>query len=251
MTKTITLILISFVLFVGCKSELNNKNFVQKIEKAHQKNKFLEKEAIQFDLKLSFGGKEKLDAKITLLTNSSKGAIEYKNGAKIIFNNEKVFYSANIPNEESVRFDAYTWAYFFQFPYKLSDSGTKWSFYDNTKANQEDYVTQKLTFISGTGDAPDDWYVVYANKSTNLIDKAAYIVTVNGNKEEAEKNPHVINYIDYKEVEGIPIATKWLFWEWEKNVGVTKEIGNATLTNIKFISANKDYFAPDASFKSI
>ncbi|MDT8416322.1 MAG: hypothetical protein RQ864_00810 [Lutibacter sp.] len=250
MIKTITPILISIVLLIGCKSEVKYENFVQKIEKAHQKKKFLSKEAIQFDLKLTFGGQEKLDAKITLLTNSSKGAIVYKNGAKIIFDNDKVFYSADIPNEESVRFDAYTWGYFFIFPYKLSDSGTKWSFYDNIEANSEDFVTQKLTFESGTGDAPDDWYVVYANKSTNLIDKAAYIVTVNGNKEEAEKNPHVINYLDYKEVEGIPIATKWLFWEWKKNVGVTKEIGNASLTNIKFIPVNSDYFKPDSSFIS-
>lgn len=83
-----------------------------------------------------------------------------------------------------------------------------------------------------------------------MIDKAAYIVTVNGNKEEAEKNPHVINYIDYKEVEGIPIATKWLFWEWKKDVGVTKEIGNASLTNIKFISVNSEYFRSDSSFIS-
>ncbi|MDF1518586.1 MAG: hypothetical protein P1P79_11635, partial [Lutibacter sp.] len=116
MIKTITPILISIVLLIGCKSEVKYENFVQKIEKAHQKKKFLSKEAIQFDLKLTFGGQEKLDAKITLLTNSSKGAIVYKNGAKIIFDNDKVFYSADIPNEESVRFDAYTWGYFFIFP---------------------------------------------------------------------------------------------------------------------------------------
>lgn len=251
MIKTITVILMSSLFFfVGCKSEVKYENFVHKIEKAHQKKKFLSKEAIQFDLKLAFGGQEKLDAKITLLTNSSKGVIAYKNGAKIIFDNDKVFYSADIPNEETVRFDAYTWGYFFIFPNKLSDSGTKWSFYDNTEVNSKEYATQKLTFESGTGDAPDDWYVVYANKSTNLIEKAAYIVTVNGNKEKAEKNPHVINYLDYKEVEGIPIATKWLFWEWKKNVGVTKKIGNASLTNIKFVSINNDLFRPDSNFKS-
>jgi hypothetical protein len=27
------------------------------------------------------------------------------------------------------------------------------------------YLTEKLTFKSGTGDAPDDWYVVYADKN--------------------------------------------------------------------------------------
>jgi hypothetical protein len=53
-----------------------------------------------------------MDAKFTIL-NSTKGVIE--NGAKIIFDQDKVFYSSTIPNEESVRFDAFTWEYFFLF----------------------------------------------------------------------------------------------------------------------------------------
>jgi hypothetical protein len=40
-----------------------------------------------------------MDAKFTILTNSTKGVIEYKNGAKIIFDQDKVFYSSTIPNE--------------------------------------------------------------------------------------------------------------------------------------------------------
>jgi hypothetical protein len=43
-----------------------------------------------------------MDAKFTILTNSTKGVIEYQNGAKIIFDQDKVFYSSTIPNEESV-----------------------------------------------------------------------------------------------------------------------------------------------------
>jgi hypothetical protein len=39
-----------------------------------------------------------MDAKL-ILTNSTKGVIEYKNGAKIIFDQDKVFYSSTIPNE--------------------------------------------------------------------------------------------------------------------------------------------------------
>jgi hypothetical protein len=66
-----------------------------------------------------------MDAKFTILTNSTKGVIEYKNGAKIIFDQDKVFYSSTIPNENR-RFDAFTWEYFF-FPHKLSDPGTIWN----------------------------------------------------------------------------------------------------------------------------
>ncbi|TDE05770.1 DUF6503 family protein [Flavobacterium sandaracinum] len=241
----------AILMLVGCKSKEENIKFTDKVEKAHQKKEFLAQEAVQFDLKLFFGGKEKITAKFTVLTNSTKGVIEYKNGAKIIFDNDKVFYSSTVPNEESVRFDAFTWAYFFLLPTKLSDPGTIWNSYENKEKDQEKYLAEKLTFKSGTGDAPDDWYVVYANKKTNLLEKAAYIVTLTAGKEAAEKNPHAIQYLDYKEVDGIPIANKWIFWGWEEGKGLTDELGQATLENIKFIKTTEDYFTPATDFKTI
>jgi hypothetical protein len=250
MNKIIASILYTMLVFTGCKSNEKQETFTQKIEEAHQKEKFSAKQAIQYDFKLEFGGKERMDAQFTILTNSSQGLIEYKNGAKIIFDQDKVSYSPNIPNEKGVRFDAFTWEYFFLFPYKLSDPGTKWTTYDNKESDQDKYLSQKLSFESGIGDAPDDWYVVYADKATNLIEKAAYIVTANGTKEEAEKNPHAIQYLEYKDVDGIAIATKWIFWEWKEGAGLSNNIGNATLTNIKFVSANDVTFKIDPSFKT-
>lgn len=235
---------------VGCKSNKENLKFTDKVENAHHKQDFLAKEAVQFNLKLEFGGKERMDAKFTTLTNSTEGVIEFKNGSKIIFNKDKVYYSATIPNEESVRFDAFTWSYFFLFPYKLSDPGTIWNAYANKEKDLENYNTEKLTFKSGTGDAPDDWYVVYANKKTNLLEKAAYIVSVKAGKEEAEKDPHAIQYLDYKTVDGIPMATKWVFWGWEDGKGLTNELGLATLSDIKFVTVDADYFKAGADFRT-
>jgi hypothetical protein len=250
MNKIFPTILFSILVFTGCKSNEEKESFTEKIEKGHQKEKFLSKQAIQYDFKLEFGGQERMDAQFTILTNSSQGVIEYKNGAKIIFDKDRVFYSPNIPNEKGVRFDAFTWEYFFLFPYKLTDPGTKWNTYDNNEADQDKYLSQKLTFESGTGDAPDDWYVVYADKATNLIEKAAYIVTANGTREEAEKNPHAIQYLEYKQVDGIPIATKWVYWEWKEGEGLTNNIGNASLSNIKFVTVKEDTFKTDSSFKT-
>jgi hypothetical protein len=52
-----------------------------------------------------------MDAKFTILTNSTKGVIEYKMVRKL-FSIKIVFYSSTIPNEESVRFDAFYWSIF-------------------------------------------------------------------------------------------------------------------------------------------
>jgi hypothetical protein len=250
--KINTLLLITcFLVLNSCKPHEENLSFTDRTEKAHLTKEFNSKEAIQFDLKLEFGGAERMNAKFTLLTNSSKGVIEYENGAKIIFDQDKVFYSTTIPNEEAVRFDAFTWSYFFLFPYKVSDPGTIWTAYSNTEKDSKKYFTEKLTFTSGTGDAPDDWYVVYADAKSNLIEKAAYIVTLKSDKKEAEKNPHAIQYVNYTEVEGIPIATKWVFWGWEEGKGLTDELGQASLTNIKFITADANYFIAGSDFKTI
>jgi hypothetical protein len=53
----------------------------------------------------------------------------------------------------------------------------------------------------------DDWYVVYANATTHLIEK--YIVTAKAEKKKPKKL-HAIQYLEYTTIDGIPIA-KWVF----------------------------------------
>ena len=245
-------LLIFLLLFIfGCrKYEKQQKelSFVEKIQNAHQKEKFNQEEAIQFDLKLSFGGEEKIKGKVTLVTNSSKGKITFSDGNTIIYHSNKVYYSPGL-DSTTVRFNAFTWSYFFLLPYKLNDKGTKWESYKNKEKDSKNYLTEKLLFAPQTGDAPDDWYVVYADINTNLIQKAAYIVTAFGSKKEAEKNPHAIQYSNYKEINAIPIATQWKFWEWNKNDGLAKQIGEATITSIEFIKNDSSLFLPSNNLK--
>lgn len=134
--------------------------FTEAVEMAHKKEAFLSHQAVSFNLLLKFGGNERLNGKITLLTNSNKGLIELPDGNKIIYKGDSVFCSPELANQKGVRFDAYTWSYFFLFPYKLTDEGTLWNDYPAKKINDSLFLSQKLTFKDGTGDAPDDWYVV-------------------------------------------------------------------------------------------
>jgi len=249
--KHLVLFIFLSLFILGCKESEKQQNefsFVKKIENAHQKKKFATEEVIQFNLKLSFGGEEKINGKVTLATNSGKGKITFLDGNTIIFDGGKVYYSPKL-DSTTVRFNAYTWSYFFLFPFKLSDEGTKWESYKNEEKDSNKYLTEKLTFTPKTGDAPDDWYVVYTDANSNLIQKAAYIVTAYGTKEEAEKNPHAIQYSNYKEINGIPIATQWKFWGWNKKVGLTEHLGEATLSNIKFIKNDSSLFTPVKNLK--
>jgi len=232
------------------ESAIENKMLtpVETIEEAYNKDVFLSKEAIELDMVISFGGKERLSGKMTYLTNSIKGKMALNDGAFIYYDGENVFHSPNLKNDKAARFDAYTWMYFLLFPNKLSDQGTIWSDVESAKLNDKTYNSQRLTFEANTGDAPDDWYIVYSDPKTHMMDYVAYIVTVNKSTEAAEADPHAIGYSNYKMIDGVPIAHHWEFYEWSKEDGLGKVIGNATLNNVKFVTPDADTFSVPSGF---
>ena len=221
--------LISFftlvVVLISCTNQ-SEQTTIDKIESAHHKSEFLQEEAVSFHLNLTFGGKERLDALLTTTTNSTHGIIEFSNGEAISFAHDTIWATkALTENQNKTRFDAFTWTYFFLFPYKLSDDGTVWSSTRLDTLNEKTYNRQKLTFKNAVGDTPDDWYILFSNPETNLIEVSSYIVTANKTLEEAEADPHAIQYLDYKNVKNIPIAHQWIFWEWREKEGLTKQLG--------------------------
>jgi len=213
------------------------------IELAHSKDSFLAHDFIQFDMILEFGGKERLNGRLTLATNSSKGRIDYSDGRQLLFDQSMVYADTRFKNPESARFAAYTWSYFFLFPYKLGDPGTNWSKTNQRELNGKMYNSAKLTFEDNIGDAPDDWYITYSDTSSHLIEVAAYIVTAGGTTvEEAEEDPHAISYSNYQNVNGIQFAHSWKFWEWRQDSGLTRQLGSAELSGFKFLDGKSAEF---------
>jgi uncharacterized protein YgiM (DUF1202 family) len=249
MKKLILTIVTSLTILISCQQTTKStqkvgevvveKTLPQKIESAHQKDAFLKNEAISFDAEIHFGGKEIFNANVTITTTSDIAKITYKNGDEIYVNQQNIFVSPSLEKNSGVRFHAYTWSYFFLFPYKLNDKGTKWNENFKTEESNNTLTTAKLSFEANTGDAPDDWYITYTSKE-NILQHVAYIVTAGKTKEEAESDPHAIKYNTYKNINGIPFATNWDFLEWNLNDGLTKKIGYGKISNIKFI---KDFRA--------
>ena len=244
MLKNLSILIL--LLLTSCQSgsvDSTKKNTVKaptgpvgKMEAAHQKTNFWNKGAIQFDLKLIFGGREAFNGNMMLWTDSSRGIVTKKDGQKVYFIKDQVYHAPDYPNPQGARSTAYTFSYFFMLPYKLSDAGTVWKDMGIKYSEGRSYETQQLSFETGTGDAPDDWYLIYPEVD-GLITLAAYIVTGGKTtKEEAEKNPHAIKYEDYQAIEGIPIARSWGFWNWNEKDGITEQIGEAELTNVRFLS---------------
>lgn len=244
---SVTLLLFAF----GCQQKKETpkkvvekpieKNLSEKIEGAHQKNTFLKKEAISFDAEITFGGKEIFNANITITTGSDLAKITYKNGDEIFVKQQDIFVSPSLTENPGARFHAYTWNYFFLFPYKLNDDGTKWDFNYKTQETNTTLTTAKLSFESNVGDAPDDWYITYTNKE-NVLQHVAYIVTLGKTKAAAEADPHAIKYNNYTTIDGVPFATNWEFYEWNNKEGLTNKIGNGNISNIKFVKDFRSNF---------
>lgn len=214
------------------------KSFASIVQENHLKTLNINDQALEFDIVLSFGGKERLNARMKMSLDSRFGLFEMKDGSRIVYKDGEVLHNTS-KSEESARFAAYTWSYFALLPYKLNDSGTIWTDYPTKELNEKVYNVEKLQFDPGTGDAPDDWYIIYADKKTSLIEVAAYIVTAGKSREEAEKDPHAIKYHDYIDVDGYPVSTRWTFWEWRTEGGLTKQLGEASIKKVKFSKAKE------------
>ncbi len=243
-----TFILVSILW--GCTSD-KEASFVDQVETAHAKTSFLENPSVQFDLQLFFGGQKQLDARITTLTNSGKIRMDIKNGVSLFFDGNDIYQTPANVNYPGARFDILTWSYFFLFPYKLSDPGTRWLDYPNRTLNGQDYLVKKLTFEENIGDSPDDWYVVYVDPEKQRIRYAAYIITLYKSQQVAEEDPHAIEYTDYRMVNNIPIAHQWTFWEWRENEPLGKKLGTAKLSQIQFKNLSADFYKASQGAKKI
>lgn len=220
--------------------------WVQNIQEAHRTADFKDKYAIQFDLTLFFGGKKRLEATITGTTSSSKVKVARKDGAALLFDEGSVWKLPANAEWPSARFDALTWQYFFFAPHKFDDDGTNWKRTGKSKQNGLSYKTGKLTFETGTGDAPDDWYIAYTDAKTDQLATLAYIVTFGG-RDATEAEPHAISYSDYQPVDGVPIAHQWTFNMWSPESGLGEEIGSATISNVRFLDASAADFKLDTA----
>lgn len=223
------------------------EKLVADIERTHQKEVFKNYDVVQFDLQLTFGGKERFNGRVSVMTSGNKIKME-DDSTLMLWDGEKAMVLPSTENNEKARFDLLTWSYFFTAPYKLSDPGTNHQFLGSSFLGGAEYDANKLTFDQGTGDTPDDWYIVYKDKNSGLLAAMAYIVTSGGTSlEEAEKDPHVITYEAYTDIEGMPFATQWNFWTWNESGEKHKLLGNATISNIEFTKKAGDLFSVTVS----
>jgi hypothetical protein len=234
------------------KSLQTASNFVEQIQKAQHVSAFYAQKAVSFDIETTINGKL-TTANLTTMTNSGKIRLQYADGKTVVFDGKKIWLnSTDAGAYKQARFDIFMWQYFFMAPFKMDDAGTNWQLLTDKTLDDTDYARAKLTFKSGTGDTPNDWYIVHRDKATDYLTAMAYIATF-GNKpvSEAEKRANGITYADFTSVEGVQFPTTWQFSKWSELRGFYDAKGNAKIKNIRFLKPTADTFTPPLGSKEM
>jgi hypothetical protein len=244
--------------FAACQSNTNESNVEEKstevkevkdtttffysIEKAHNAEKWYTQEVFKANFNLVFGGKVRFDGVMYTTPNGGKTRLEANDGRVMIFDGQNAYISPDSSSYQKTRFDVLTWPYFLTAPYKLSDPGTNIEKQGNRKLADVAFDAAKLTFGENIGDAPDDWYILYKDKSTNLLAGMAYIVSYGKDVEKANEDPHCITYENFVDFNGIQMATTWNFWTWNEAGKLNKLLGTASLSYFESVNMASDLF---------
>jgi hypothetical protein len=120
------------------------------------------------------------------------------------------------PPATNVRFWSLTPYYFVATPFVLADSGVILELEGEAEWNGRSYDLVRATFAPGTGDAPDDFYVVYVDRETDRVGALRYVVSYPGFFPDGGHSPEkLMTYEDYAEVDGVLLAQRSRFYAWD------------------------------------
>jgi len=210
--------------------------FAGPIERAHGLEAWRAQPAFEAGLTVQFGGRPMIEGRMLFATDLGASRLDLADGTVAVFDGSRAWVSPASSGFEAARFHALTWPYFVAVPMKLRDPGTHLEPLGERRLQGEAFEAARLTFDPGTGDSPEDWYVLYRDPESGHLRALAYIVTYGRSAAAAAAEPHAITYHDFVEVEGVEVATTWKFWSWSEAEGIVGEpMGEATLTDPRFV----------------
>lgn len=207
------------------------------IAEAHGRDAWYAHDGFRSALAVDFGGNRVLEGTMTFTPDAGETRIERADGSVALFDGETAWVSPAEAEFPMARFHVLTWPYFAAVPMKLSDPGTRLESLGELPLGGRPHPAARLTFDTGVGDTPDDWYVLYRDPDSGRLAAMAYIVTFGTTTEEAEAEPHAITYGGWQEIDGVQVPTAWDFWLWDEERGTYGEpIGHVELTDPAFVT---------------
>lgn len=184
----------------GCQknTSLPNESLpeeMRKVLEAHGGIKnWEEKKTLTFKVKNKEEEEEhKIDLKSRKVRIDSKSYSIGFDGKEVWVTPDKEAFSGSSP-----RFYHNLLFYFYAMPFVLSDPGIHYTHMDPINIIGKQYHRLKISYENGTGDAPDDEYIICYNPEDYLMEWLFYTVTYFSGKESESYN--AIHYNDWQNV---------------------------------------------------
>lgn len=117
----------------------------------------------------------------------------------------------------NARFWSLTPFYFVGVPFVFADKGIKLETKGEIRFERRKYKLVHASFTSGTGDAPEDFYVVYIDAKTHRVGGVRYIVSYPGFFPKGKHSPEKFMSYDGKQVvNGITFPKTFRTYTWNK-----------------------------------
>ena len=135
----------------------------------------------------------------------------------------------------NARFWSLTPYYFVAMPFVLADPGVRHAAEGTWTHEGKTYNLVRITFEPGTGDAPDDYYVVLLDSATHRVAGLRYVVSYPGFFPEGGHTPETIMwYTGAQTAEGITFQQGFRSFVWAESApGEARAAG--TMTGVRFV----------------
>lgn len=150
---------------------------------------------------------------------------------------EKAWYRpADWKPPHHVAFWSLTPYYFVAMPFVLSDPGVELEYKGRAELDGQPCDLIHVTFASGTGQSPDDYYYIYLDRDSHKLTALRYIVAYDEFFPEGGHSPEkLMTYDGRQRVEGIEFAESYRFFKWDPDKKTDgKKVTMAKLRDVEF-----------------
>lgn len=120
----------------------------------------------------------------------------------------------------TARFWSLTPYFFLGMPFVAADPGTRYEQLPDAELDGVAHRLVKLTYEDGTGDAPNDYYVLYLHPETHRLAALRYVVSYPGFFGPGEHSPEkLMRFTEPTTVAGLSLATRLDTYAWSDGQG--------------------------------
>lgn len=151
--------------------------------------------------------------------------------------------SADALGRTPARFYMWTPFYFFGMPFVFADPGAKQEPLGRKEFQGREFEVVKITYASGTGDSPDDFYIAYIDRDSRRLKLAVYIVTypsLRKGKALKELEQHAIVFEEWQEANGLTVPKSAAYFDWKNETLAGDALGRLRFENVQFATAQPD-----------